>query len=108
MEFYSGHPAPGHGRDHGPQTVRPDRGRVAAGLDGEVAETGLGSGLNIACHPPAIHRIRAVDPARLGRALAAKRLAAVAAQVEFADLDIAAPARGLGSVDPDARRRALL
>jgi hypothetical protein len=29
----------------------PIRGRVAAGLDGEVAEIGFGSGLNVASYP---------------------------------------------------------
>ena len=53
MEFYSGRILP-------PATdaimARTPFGqiqaRVAAGPDGDVAETGLGSGLNIACHPP--------------------------------------------------------
>lgn len=65
----------------------PIRARVAAELDGEVLEVGFGSGLNIAHYPPAVHRVRAVDPATLGRKLAAKRLATSPTPVEFAGLD---------------------
>jgi ubiquinone/menaquinone biosynthesis C-methylase UbiE len=65
----------------------PIRARAAAGLDGEVLEVGFGSGLNIAYYPPAVHRVRAVDPATLGRKLAARRLATSPAPVEFAGLD---------------------
>jgi ubiquinone/menaquinone biosynthesis C-methylase UbiE len=65
----------------------PIRARVAAELDGEVLEVGFGSGLNIAYYPPAVHRVRAVDPATLGRKLAAKRLATSPVSVEFAGLD---------------------
>ena len=65
----------------------PIRARVAAELDGEVLEVGFGSGLNIAHYPSAVHRVRAVDPATLGRKLAAKRLATSPTPVEFAGLD---------------------
>jgi protein-L-isoaspartate O-methyltransferase len=65
----------------------PIRARVAAGLDGGVLEVGFGSGLNIAYYPSAVHRVRAVDPATLGRKLAAKRLATCPVSVEFAGLD---------------------
>ena len=64
----------------------PIRARVAAELDGEVLEVGFGSGLNIAHYPSAVHRVRAVDPATLGRKLAAKRLATSPTPVEFAGL----------------------
>jgi len=65
----------------------PIRARVAAGLDGEVVEVGFGSGLNIAYYPPAVHRVRAVDPATLGRKLAAKRVATSQVPAEVAGLD---------------------
>jgi SAM-dependent methyltransferase len=67
--------------------LRPVRGRVAAGLRGEVLEVGFGSGLNVAHYPPAVTRVLAVDPARVGRKLAAKRVAASSVPVEFAGLD---------------------
>ncbi len=63
------------------------RARVAAGLDGDVVEIGFGSGLNLPHYPPAVRRVRAVDPATLDRKLAAGRLAAASVPVEFAGLD---------------------
>ena len=58
------------------------RARVAAGLAGEVLEIGFGSGLNIPYYPAGLERVRAVDPAAVGRKLAARRAAACAAPVE--------------------------
>ncbi len=65
----------------------PIRDRVCAGLDGEVLEIGFGSGLNARHYPPAVTRVRAVDPATLGRRLAADRVAASAVPVEYIGLD---------------------
>ncbi len=65
----------------------PIRDRVCAGLDGEVLEIGFGSGLNVPHYPPAVTRVRAVDPATLGRRLAAGRVAAGAVPVEYIGLD---------------------
>ena len=75
------------------------RARVAAGLDGEVVEIGFGSGLNLPHYPPAVHRVRAVDPATLGRELAAARLAAACVPVEFIGLDGQRLPLETGSVD---------
>jgi ubiquinone/menaquinone biosynthesis C-methylase UbiE len=63
------------------------RARVAADLDGEVLEVGFGSGRNVPHYPPAITRVRAVDPATVGRKLAAKRIAASPVPVEYVGLD---------------------
>jgi hypothetical protein len=53
----------------------PIRARVAAGLDGDVIEVGFGSGVNVPHYPDAVNRVQAVDPASVGRKLAAKRVA---------------------------------
>ena len=63
------------------------RARVAAGLEGEVVEVGFGSGHNVPYYPPAVRRVRVVDPATVGRKLAAKRVAATTVPVEFVGLD---------------------
>lgn len=63
------------------------RARVAAPLDGEVLEIGFGSGLNVPHYPGAIRRVRAVDPATVGRKLAAERVAASPVPVDYVGLD---------------------
>ena len=63
------------------------RHRVASGLEGDVVEIGFGSGRNVPHYPPAVKRVRAVDPSIVGRKLAAKRLAASPVPVEFVGLD---------------------
>jgi ubiquinone/menaquinone biosynthesis C-methylase UbiE len=65
----------------------PIRARVAAGLDGDVLEVGFGSGLNVPHYPPAVTQVQAVDPATVGRKLAAKRVAASGVSVKYVDLD---------------------
>jgi ubiquinone/menaquinone biosynthesis C-methylase UbiE len=67
--------------------VEKARARVAAGLDGEVLEIGFGSGLNIPYYPAKLTRVWAVDPAAVGRKLAAKRAAASAVPIEYIGLD---------------------
>lgn len=67
--------------------VDPTRARVAAGLSGEVLEIGFGSGRNLPHLPPSVTRLLAVDPAVVGRQLAADRLASSAVPVEFIGLD---------------------
>jgi ubiquinone/menaquinone biosynthesis C-methylase UbiE len=71
----------------GRKEFEPIRARVAAGLDGEVVEIGFGSGHNLPYYPSAVRRLKAVDPATLGRELAAARLAASPVPVEFVGLD---------------------
>jgi ubiquinone/menaquinone biosynthesis C-methylase UbiE len=63
------------------------RARTAAGLDGQVLEVGFGTGHNVPYYPPAVTRVQAVDPATLGRKLAADRVAASPVPVEYVGLD---------------------
>ncbi len=63
------------------------RARASAGLDGEVLEVGFGSGTNVPFYPASVTRVLAVDPAEVGRTLAAKRLAQSSVPVEFIGLD---------------------
>jgi ubiquinone/menaquinone biosynthesis C-methylase UbiE len=63
------------------------RERVAGGLSGDVLEVGFGSGLNVPHYPPEVKRVLAVDPATLGRKLAAERVAESGVPVEYVGLD---------------------
>jgi ubiquinone/menaquinone biosynthesis C-methylase UbiE len=75
------------------------RARVSAKLDGEVLELGFGSGLNVPHYPAAVTRVRAVDPATLGRKLAAKRVAASTVPVDYIGLDAQALPLDAASID---------
>ncbi len=63
------------------------RARTLADLHGEVLEIGFGAGLNVPFYPGQVTRVQAVEPAAVGRKLAAGRLAASAVPVEFAGTD---------------------
>jgi ubiquinone/menaquinone biosynthesis C-methylase UbiE len=63
------------------------RARVCDGLAGEVLEVGFGSGRNVPHYPTAVSRVRAVDPATVGRTLAEGRVARSAVPVEYIGLD---------------------
>ena len=63
------------------------RERAVEGLHGTVLEIGFGSGLNIPVYPAAVERVHAVDPAVVGRKLAAKRIAASNVPIDFVGLD---------------------
>jgi ubiquinone/menaquinone biosynthesis C-methylase UbiE len=69
------------------QEFRRIRARVASGLAGEVLELGFGSGLNVPYYPPQVQQVFAVDPATVGRKLAAKRVADSPVPVEHVGLD---------------------
>lgn len=75
------------------------RRRALTELSGTVVEVGFGSGTNVPYYPPAVERVYAVDPARVGRKLAAKRLAASPVPVEFVGLDGASIPLADASVD---------
>jgi ubiquinone/menaquinone biosynthesis C-methylase UbiE len=63
------------------------RARVAAGLAGQVLEIGFGSGLNIPYYPASLERVQAIDPAAVGRKLAAKRAAACPVPIDYIGTD---------------------
>ena len=63
------------------------RKRTTDGLSGTVLEVGFGSGTNVPYYPDEVDRVYAIDPATIGRKLAAKRLRASSVPVEFIDLD---------------------
>lgn len=47
------------------------RARATAGLSGEVLEIGFGPGRTMPAYPPAVTRVRAVEPSAVARKLAA-------------------------------------
>jgi len=79
--------------------LTPIRARVAASLDGDVLEVGFGSGLNVPHYPPAVDHVQAVDPATVGRRLAAQRVVASGVSVDYVDLDGQALSLPSASVD---------
>ncbi len=62
------------------------RARVAGGLDGQVLEVGFGSGRNVPHYPADVREVHALDPAAVGRRLAADRLSASPVRVRFVEL----------------------
>jgi SAM-dependent methyltransferase len=66
-----------------------DRWRAQAtdGLAGRVVEVGFGSGLNVPLYPPDVDVVLAVEPARLARKLAERRIAASRVPIEHVGLD---------------------
>jgi ubiquinone/menaquinone biosynthesis C-methylase UbiE len=71
----------------GSKRFAPLRERVASGLSGDVVEIGFGSGLNVPYYPEEVRTVKAIDPSAVGRKLAAERVAASSAQIEFVGLD---------------------
>ncbi len=70
----------------GTRDCQRQRKAVCAELTGTVLEVGFGSGLNLPFLPASVDKLYALDPAHLGRKLAAERLAACDVEVEFIDL----------------------
>lgn len=66
---------------------RKARARVCAPLTGEVVEVGFGTGLNLPHLPAAVTVVRAVEPLRVGVALAAERRRVSPVPVEVGGLD---------------------
>lgn len=62
------------------------RRRVTDGLSGTVVEIGFGSGLNMPAYPREVTKVYAVEPAALGRKLAAPRIASSHVEVEHVGL----------------------
>jgi SAM-dependent methyltransferase len=71
----------------GQKALRPWREQAAEGLSGRIVEIGFGSGTNIGCYPPEVEVVLAVEPSLTARRLAARRVAASAARIEFAGFD---------------------
>jgi ubiquinone/menaquinone biosynthesis C-methylase UbiE len=71
----------------GSAMMRPLRERVCAGLSGDVVEIGFGSGLNVPFYPSSVTSVAAIEPARVGWAMAAKRVAASSVRIDRSGLD---------------------
>lgn len=71
----------------GSAMMRPLRERVCAGLSGDVVEIGFGSGLNAPFYPAAVSSVAAIEPADVGWAMAAKRIAASSVRIERSGRD---------------------
>jgi ubiquinone/menaquinone biosynthesis C-methylase UbiE len=63
------------------------RTRAMEGLAGVVIEPGFGSGTSMPYYPEAVTKVYALDPAVIGREMAADRLAESPVDVEFIGLD---------------------
>ena len=80
------------------------RREVTAGLSGTVVEIGFGSGLNMPAYPAAVERVYAVEPASLGRRLAAGRIADSHVHVEHVGAEHAGCFARIEAVHDQVRR----
>jgi SAM-dependent methyltransferase len=63
------------------------RARAAEGLTGRVVEIGFGSGLNLPHYPPEVDEVLAVEPARVARQRAERRVRGATVPVAHVGLD---------------------
>ena len=82
-----------------PKRTGKTRGRVCAGLAGDVVEIGFGTGHNLPYLPAEVTSLRVVEPSGLGVRLAGARIAASTIPVEVAGLDGQALPFANGSAD---------
>ena len=88
MGLYSDHLRPRlHTRALNDRLTGETRGRVCAGLTGDVVEIGFGSGLNLPHLPPAVTGVWAIEPSVTGLRLGDKRRAAAPVPVVLAGDD---------------------
>jgi ubiquinone/menaquinone biosynthesis C-methylase UbiE len=71
----------------GSAIVRDQRRRALAPLRGHVLEIGFGTGLNLACYPPQVTGLTAIDSETMLRAKVADRIARAHVPVEQVKLD---------------------
>jgi ubiquinone/menaquinone biosynthesis C-methylase UbiE len=67
--------------------IRNQRREALEGLHGHVLEIGFGTGLNLACYPPAVTRVTALDSERMLPKRVADRIARAQVPVEQLQLD---------------------
>ncbi|HUY57683.1 MAG TPA: class I SAM-dependent methyltransferase [Candidatus Micrarchaeaceae archaeon] len=72
---------------------------VTAGLHGRVVEIGFGSGLNLEHYPATVDVVLAVDPSRVARHLAGRRITASRLAVKYIGADAQALDLDAGSCD---------
>ena len=67
--------------------TRETRARVCEGLSGDIVEIGFGTGHNLPFLPPAVTRVRAVEPSQRSIELARDRISAATMPVDVVGLD---------------------
>ena len=70
----------------GVKRLREIRGRVCDGLEGAVVEIGFGTGLNSYFYTPKVTKLIAIEPSTVCMKIAAPRIAAASAPIEFGGL----------------------
>ena len=92
MGFYSRHILPRLVEwSLGSREMREQRCATLASLHGRVLEIGFGTGLNLACYPPKVTHVTAIDSERMLPAKVAERIARSHAVVEQIKFDAGKP-----------------